>query len=172
MTNVPHHAPKPASARGFDHALRHYSAVPVHAQPARYHLILHQIHSSVLFKNLILPIFLFSSNSSTPTQPPKHIITAIMTEWTKDKYNKAYNDYMPWVEDKVLGYWGENKTSYTAKGISELSSPLVSPLPSPSVPVIPRIPPTSTPAYTSNYLTNTSNPSRQTLHRHHRRQKH
>ncbi|MDI1485426.1 MAG: hypothetical protein OHK93_000564 [Ramalina farinacea] len=38
-----------------------------------------------------------------------------MTEWTKDKYNKAYNDYMPWVEDKVLGYWGENKTSYTAK---------------------------------------------------------
>ena len=38
----------------------------------------------------------------------------------KDKYNSTYNDYMPWVEDKVLGYWGENKTSYTAKGQSFL----------------------------------------------------
>ncbi|KAL9070756.1 MAG: hypothetical protein Q9161_004690 [Pseudevernia consocians] len=38
-----------------------------------------------------------------------------MTEWTKKKYNEAYTDYMPWIEDKVLGYWGENKTSYTAK---------------------------------------------------------
>lgn len=39
-----------------------------------------------------------------------------MTEWTKKKYNDAYTEYMPWIEDKVLGYWGENKTSYTAKG--------------------------------------------------------
>ncbi|CAD6579820.1 MAG: hypothetical protein ASARMPREDX12_009375 [Alectoria sarmentosa] len=38
-----------------------------------------------------------------------------MTEWTKKKYNDAYTEYMPWIEDKVLGYWGENKTSYTAK---------------------------------------------------------
>lgn len=37
-------------------------------------------------------------------------------EWTKKKYNDAYTEYMPWIEDKVLGYWGENKTSYTAKG--------------------------------------------------------
>ena len=37
-------------------------------------------------------------------------------EWAKQKYNSTYNDYMPWIEDKVLGYWGENKTSYTAKG--------------------------------------------------------
>lgn len=43
-----------------------------------------------------------------------------MTEWTKKKYNEYYTDYMPWVEDKVLGYWGENKTSYTAKGTSSL----------------------------------------------------
>lgn len=39
-----------------------------------------------------------------------------MTEWAKKKYNDAYTEYMPWIEDKVLGYWGENKTSYTAKG--------------------------------------------------------
>ena len=37
-------------------------------------------------------------------------------EWTKKQYNSYYNSYMPWIEDKVLGYWGENKTSYTAKG--------------------------------------------------------
>jgi len=45
-----------------------------------------------------------------------------MTEWTKKKYNEAYTSYMPWVEDKVLGYWGENKTSYTAKGTLTPSS--------------------------------------------------
>ena len=39
-----------------------------------------------------------------------------MTDWTKKKYNEYYTSYMPWIEDKVLGYWGENKTSYTAKG--------------------------------------------------------
>lgn len=51
-----------------------------------------------------------------------------MTEWTKKKYNDAYTEYMPWIEDKVLGYWGENKTSYTAKGtVTPTSSP-----PSPS----------------------------------------
>ncbi|KAL6721638.1 hypothetical protein ACLMJK_000742 [Lecanora helva] len=38
-----------------------------------------------------------------------------MTDWSKKKYNEYYTAYMPWVEDKVLGYWGENKTSYTAK---------------------------------------------------------
>lgn len=39
-----------------------------------------------------------------------------MTDWSKKKYNEYYTSYMPWIEDKVLGYWGENKTSYTAKG--------------------------------------------------------
>ncbi|MCJ1353301.1 MAG: hypothetical protein MMC33_003286 [Icmadophila ericetorum] len=41
-------------------------------------------------------------------------------EWTKKKYNDNYNYYMPWIEDKVLSYWGENKTSYTTK--QQLSS--------------------------------------------------
>ena len=53
-----------------------------------------------------------------------------MSQWAKDKYNNAYNNYMPWIEDKVLGYWGENKTSYTAKGAP---SPSPNPLPSPSL---------------------------------------
>ena len=50
-----------------------------------------------------------------------------MTEWTKKKYNEAYTEYMPWIEDKVLGYWGENKTSYTAKG--KTSPFFLSPIP-------------------------------------------
>jgi len=41
-----------------------------------------------------------------------------MTDWTKKKYNEYYTSYMPWIEDKVLGHWGENKTSYTVKGVS------------------------------------------------------
>jgi len=52
-----------------------------------------------------------------------------MTEWTKKKYNEAYTSYMPWIEDKVLGYWGENKTSYTAKGTLPIPFPLLHPLP-------------------------------------------
>lgn len=39
-----------------------------------------------------------------------------MTEWTKKQYNSYYNSYVPWLEDKYLAWFGENKTSYTAKG--------------------------------------------------------
>lgn len=44
-------------------------------------------------------------------------IDQIMTEWTKKQYNAYYNAYMPWIEDKYLAWFGENKTSYTAKGV-------------------------------------------------------
>ncbi|KAJ9610723.1 hypothetical protein H2200_005500 [Cladophialophora chaetospira] len=37
-------------------------------------------------------------------------------ESAKMYYNKQYESWMPWIEDKVLGYWGTNKTSYAAKG--------------------------------------------------------
>ncbi|MCJ1242761.1 hypothetical protein MMC14_010770 [Varicellaria rhodocarpa] len=36
-------------------------------------------------------------------------------EWSKKKYNDTYNSYVPWLEDKYLAWFGENKTSYTAK---------------------------------------------------------
>merc|ERR1711939_542747 len=36
-------------------------------------------------------------------------------EGTKNWYNKQYEAWVPWIEDKVLGWWGENKTSYVAK---------------------------------------------------------
>jgi hypothetical protein len=45
-------------------------------------------------------------------------------ESAKNYYNKQYENWVPWVEDKVLGWWGDNKTSYVAKGTSP-STPLV-----------------------------------------------
>jgi len=36
-------------------------------------------------------------------------------EWTRKQYNSYYDSYMPWLEDKYLAYFGENKTSYTTK---------------------------------------------------------
>lgn len=45
-----------------------------------------------------------------------------MTEWTKRKYNEYYTSYVPWLEDKYLQWFGENKTSYTAKGEQQLFS--------------------------------------------------
>jgi len=36
-------------------------------------------------------------------------------DWTKQKYNSYYESYMPWIEDKYLQWFGENKTSYVAK---------------------------------------------------------
>ncbi len=41
-------------------------------------------------------------------------------EGTKNWYNKQYEAWVPWIEDKVLGWWGENKTSYVAKGTLSL----------------------------------------------------
>jgi hypothetical protein len=58
-----------------------------------------------------------------------------MSEWAKKQYNAYYNAYVPWLEDKYLAWFGENKTSYTAKGTKEylsclslsLSSHLINP---------------------------------------------
>ena len=36
--------------------------------------------------------------------------------WLKDSYNKQYESWVPWAEDKYLAYFGENKSSYVAKG--------------------------------------------------------
>lgn len=52
-----------------------------------------------------------------------------MTDWTKKKYTEYSEYYTPWLEDKYLAWFGENKTSYTAKG---LSPPPLSPSPLPS----------------------------------------
>ncbi|KAL8829668.1 MAG: hypothetical protein Q9191_001877 [Dirinaria sp. TL-2023a] len=35
--------------------------------------------------------------------------------WYSRKYEEYYTAYVPWLEDKVLAWFGENKTSYTTK---------------------------------------------------------
>jgi hypothetical protein len=44
-------------------------------------------------------------------------------EWFKKKYGENYEYYVPWLEDKYLALWGENKTSYVAKGIPIIPPP-------------------------------------------------
>lgn len=79
-----------------------------------------------------------------------------MTEWTKKKYDEYYNAYVPWLEDKYLAWFGENKTSYTAKGKRPLSPLLYLPPPlfrinSPYLPTFFSTPPLPHPAL-SPYL--------------------
>lgn len=39
-------------------------------------------------------------------------------EWSKNQYNKQYENWMPWVEDNVLYYFTkDNKASYATKGV-------------------------------------------------------
>lgn len=44
-------------------------------------------------------------------------------EGARNWYNKQYESWMPWIEDNVLSWFGENKTSYVAKGTSSFSGP-------------------------------------------------
>lgn len=38
-------------------------------------------------------------------------------EWSKNQYNKQYENWMPWIEDQYLYYFGkDNKASYATKG--------------------------------------------------------
>jgi len=37
-------------------------------------------------------------------------------EWVKQQYNKQYENWVPWLEDKYLAWFGENKSSYIVKG--------------------------------------------------------
>ncbi|KAL8803909.1 MAG: hypothetical protein Q9182_002876 [Xanthomendoza sp. 2 TL-2023] len=38
------------------------------------------------------------------------------TEWVKDAYNNQYENWMPWIEDKYLAWFGtDNKASYATK---------------------------------------------------------
>ena len=39
-------------------------------------------------------------------------------ETAKYYYNQQYESWMPWMEDKYLAWFGKNKTSYVAEGIS------------------------------------------------------
>ena len=44
-------------------------------------------------------------------------------EWTKEQYNKQYENWMPWMEDKYLSWFtNDNKASYATKGMPIISS--------------------------------------------------
>lgn len=38
-------------------------------------------------------------------------------ETAKNYYNKQYENWVPWMEDKYLAWFGQNKTSYVAEGM-------------------------------------------------------
>lgn len=44
-------------------------------------------------------------------------------ETAKNFYNRQYESWMPWMEDKYLAWMGKNKTSYVAEGWSSNVSP-------------------------------------------------
>ncbi len=55
-----------------------------------------------------------SNNENQPAQQSQQDPGYV--ESGKQWYSKQYESWMPWVEDKVLGWFGQNKTSYVAKG--------------------------------------------------------
>ncbi|KAL8690969.1 MAG: hypothetical protein Q9218_003707 [Villophora microphyllina] len=70
-----------------------------------------------------------ADNSSTGSHPSEDQKKAIYeglsddqkkkqtyTEWVKDAYNNQYENWMPWIEDKYLAWFGtDNKASYATK---------------------------------------------------------
>lgn len=38
-------------------------------------------------------------------------------ETAKNFYNRQYESWVPWAEDKYLAWFGKNKTSYVAEGL-------------------------------------------------------
>jgi len=57
--------------------------------------------------------------SNDPTKsviPKKEEKPQTWTEWSKSGYNKQYENWMPWVEDQYLRWFGkDNKASYATK---------------------------------------------------------
>lgn len=89
------------------------------------------IRSSFLFHSDLQNHRLFSLIPPRACEPPANAtprpknktanrVFEKMTEWAKKTYNSYYNEYMPWIEDKYLAWFGENKSSYTTKGINPL----------------------------------------------------
>ena len=58
----------------------------------------------------------------SPSSSSPHLIASkfktVKMESAKNFYNRQYVSWVPWAEDKYLAWWGQNKTSYVAKGAS------------------------------------------------------
>lgn len=56
-----------------------------------------------------------------PSEPKKDETYA---EWAKRNYGEKYEQWMPWIEDKYLAWFGkDNKASYATKGKSTSCEP-------------------------------------------------
>ena len=86
---------------------------------------------NLVYRLIRVPRFSASLNTAEPHQIVWHstsrqahtLQTPTMSggnseSWSTKKYNEYYNSYVPWMEDKYLAWFGENKTSYVAKGIA------------------------------------------------------
>ena len=63
-----------------------------------------------------------SDTNREPTQKLFYYLLSTM-EWVKGAYNNQYESWVPWAEDKYLAWFGQNKTSYVAKGMSSIPDP-------------------------------------------------
>jgi hypothetical protein len=58
-----------------------------------------------------------SSSSNSLPVPPGQEKKETWTGWGGRKYNEQYENWMPWVEDQYLKWFGkDNKASYATKG--------------------------------------------------------
>ena len=76
-----------------------------------------QSGNALLNQGQIIPTLSHIRPVNTRPADQKHLnhYPEIM-EWVIKKYNEQYEKWVPWVEDKYLAWFGENKTSYVAKG--------------------------------------------------------
>lgn len=53
------------------------------------------------------------------TAEPQDKKSQTYSEWAKDAYNDKYEQWMPWIEDQYLHWFGkgDNKASYATKGM-------------------------------------------------------
>ena len=102
---------------------------PSQQQPTTTHLIHPEHHIQKFIPTM--------SENTHPTEDQKKAIyeglssdqksKQTYTEWVKDAYNNQYENWMPWIEDKYLAWFGtDNKASYATKGMR--SPPLPFPL--------------------------------------------
>ena len=129
-----HAAPRTSSDYTHNHALFPYRRVfsywiQPHLSTLLYSTLLTLLYS-LFFPRLILsqalpvcPSILYTNTDSQILKLLRgsYLKLANMPDeqsWTSKKYNEYYNAYVPWLEDKYLAWFGENKTSYTTKGAS------------------------------------------------------
>lgn len=73
------------------------------------------LYQSCIYLGTFRSTFLLFRNPNLISHSKAPVPSSKM-EWTKKQYNAQYESWVPWIEDKYLAWFGENKTSYIAKG--------------------------------------------------------